>query len=260
LTSSYKRVLLKEVKQKGFAHLILIVIVLIAAVLGGFYYLQNNKKEKATVSKVISNPKTQNSVEVIPESPKPGSLTATYKNSKYSYSFDYPKDYHVYISEPDYVFVKKAKEDTKLVFDLGIKHDLELVYPDPTHYESKIFNLKNTQFEEYAAKVVYVECAILDVDQEYYCDRINSQETYTNKDGVTGYKFYMNLVHASRDRNSKRETIAESNWGPIYILDLTDKNITDTRGLVVKPQLELNSDITAVDTELKKVLDSLKFN
>ncbi len=246
-------------KQTGVIHILLILIVVIVGVIGVFYYIKNNQKAEA-VAPISSQDVAQNAnfVEVIPDTPAPESKTATYRNLKYGYSFDYLRDYHVYISEPDYVFVKKTKEDKNVVFDIGIKHEYELYYPNTAHYETKIANFKNTSFEEYASKVVYVDCALIDVAQEYYCDRIVSQEPYVNMNGITGYKFTLNLVHASRDRNSKRETLAESTWGPVYILDITGKGFADVRGLSFKPAVALNLD-SSIGIEIDKVVDSVKF-
>lgn len=245
-------------RQSGLVHLLLILIIFILAGFGAYYYFQNSKVNRR-VEKIVPLVQAQNATEVIPDSPKPGSLNATYKNLKYGYSFDYLKDYHVFISEPDFVFVKKQKEDDVVLMNVVAKHSSTLVYPNPENFVSKITNLKDVSFEKFTSEALLAECAVLDVDQEYYCNKVVTQEPYTNLNDLVGYKVFLNLVHAARDRNSKRETLAEATWGPIYILDITDRNIPDVRALVFKPQLDLKLDTNIADLEIKKIVDTVKF-
>lgn len=240
-------------RQSGVVHLLLIIVIL-TAIAAGLYIINNRKQQPLTQTARAQDPQ-----EVIPESPAPQSTNATYKNDKYGYSFEYFKDYHVYISPPDFVFVKKEKTDKTDLVDIATKHNSTLVYPNPEKFVSRITNLKDVPFEEYTAKSLLPDCASLDVDQEYYCDAVVSQDPYTNKSGLTGYKVYLHLVHASRDRNSRRTTLEEATWGPVYILDLTDRQISDVRALVFKPQLDLHLDTKAADLEIKKIVDTVKF-
>lgn len=241
-------------RQSGVVHLLLI-LVLVTAIAAGLYIINNRKQQPLTQTARAQDPQ-----EVIPASTSPKSNNAIYKNDKYGYSFEYFKDYHVYASPPDFVFIKKEKTDKSVLVDIAIKHNSTLVYPNPEKFVSRITNLKDAPFEEYTAKSLLPDCASLDVDQEYYCDAVVSQTSYTNKAGISGYKVYLHLVHASRDRDSKRQTLAEATWGPVYILDLTDRQIPDVRALVFKPELDLNLDTNATDLEIKKVVDSVKFN
>ncbi len=250
-------------KQRGFAHLLLLIPVLFI-VAGGIFYLYNTRNKTALVNTHaeavdVVEPSPQNLDPVPSSSVTKNSTNDTYRSEKYGYSFEYPSEYHLFVSPPNYLFLKKAQEDTKVLAEIGIKHDAELVFPNPDKYISKIANLKNESFDSYVSKVLLVDCYSLQLEEETYCNSVVSQEPYTNPNGLSGYRVVLHLVHAQKDRNGKRTVIDQSDWGPIYIFDLTDRGLTDTRALVFKPQLTINSDITAVDAELKKLVDTVKF-
>jgi hypothetical protein len=250
-------------KSSGFAHLLLLIPVLIVLVAGVFYYANNHKKQasvtRVQAEEIVEPTPTASLIPVPSSSVTKKERISTYKNDKYGYSFEYNSDYHVYVSPPDYIFVKKTKEEPKVLVEVGIKHDYELVFPSPDNYVSKIANLKNEPFESYVSKVLLVDCATLQLEEETYCNSIVSQEPYTNANGLSGYRVILHLVHAAKDRNGKRTIINESDWGPVYVLDVTDREMTDTRALIFKPQLAIDLDTIAADLEIKKIVDSVRF-
>lgn len=129
----------------------------------------------------------------------------TYVNDDYGYKFSYPQNY---------VLNPRASETLLTIPKNSADIDGEVTSIFGIHHENYSPEGTTKSFKDYL--VLLLDNCLADYPGRDYCDRILTNEPYSNSNGLKGFKVYLEHIHESGNPKDEPDY---STLGPIYVFE-----------------------------------------
>lgn len=236
--------------KKGILAVVVLLLILASVVAVGYYYFIADKcgggiksisgiQNKDQCLKPVELNKNENQFLDNENNNKNQQKNETanwkvYKNEEYGFEFKYPDDYSFEVKKyklNDWRYVLTSPEGNSLFINLEDNF------------------LKSDDFEKFIFDESKKYCDADGKDGSIYCLNENKKIKFINKNGITGYEFYLN---ETTENNTGEKYIRIR--GPIFALDFFSLNNLNIGGAF------FNENDTFLEKEvIKKIISTFKF-